>query len=72
MKLRSSSKGVKSLTKSRPVPRKPTTNTCFANYRAFTKKRDKKTKKTQKDRKLKLKAIFRRVKVWVNLLIYIM
>jgi len=70
MKLRSSSKGVKSLTKIRPVPpkRNKQANTVFANYRAFSKKRDKKTKKAQKDRKLKLKAIFRRVKVWVSLL----
>ena len=70
MKLRSSSKGIKSLAKSRPVPpkRNKQTNTNFANYRAFSKKRDKKTKKTQNDRKLKLKAIFRRVKDWVNLL----
>ena len=69
MKLRSSSRGVKSVTKSRPVPpkRNKQTKTCFSNYRAFFKKRDKQAKKDELDPKLKTKAMFRRVKVTVSL-----
>ena len=64
MKLGSSSKWVKSV----PPKRNKQTNTCFSNYRAFFKKRNKKAKKAEEDRKVKTKAIFRRVKVAVSLL----